>query len=312
MFRSTLTKCVLLLALGFSNWSVAEPSLALKEVAPGLFVHQGIHAVPDASNRGEIANIGFVIGDTCVAVIDTGGTPAQGEALSRAISQKTDRPVCYVINTHAHPDHIYGNRAFKREGVQFVGHPKLARALATRAPFYGQQAEQTLGITLTPEDFVPPDLLVETELTLDLGKRMLHLTAHPTAHTDHDLSVLDENTHSLWLGDLLFMGHVPVIDGSLLGWLKVIDGLKTIPAERVIPGHGPVTAEWPLALVTEETYLRDLAKDIRAGLKSHLSIEEAMQSLGQQHRADWQLFDDFHKRNVATAYAELEWEDTPP
>ena len=284
-------------------------TLGMREVAPGIHVHQGIHQLPDRHNHGEIANIGFVVGERCIAVIDSGGSPEQGKALKQTIEATTATPICYVINTHVHPDHIYGNLAFKQSGVQFVGHHKLQQAMAMRAPYYTEKAASDLGFALSPEHFVPPDIPVKDSLELDLGGRTLRLTAHPTAHTDNDLSIFDTKTQTLWLGDLLFMGHIPVVDGSLNGWLGEIEKLRGLPARQVIPGHGPVTAAWPLALVGEESYLRRLQTDIRAAIKQGKTLEQTMDQVGQSLRPDWQLFDDFHKRNVATSFAELEWED---
>ena len=284
-------------------------TLGMREVAPGIHVHQGIHQLPDRHNHGEIANIGFVVGERCIAVIDSGGSPEQGKTLKQTIEASTATPICYVINTHVHPDHIYGNLAFKQPGVKFVGHHKLQQAMAMRAPYYTEKAASDLGFALSPEHFVPPDIPVKDSLELDLGGRTLRLTAHPTAHTDNDLSIFDTKTQTLWLGDLLFMGHIPVVDGSLNGWLGEIEKLRALPARQVIPGHGPVTAAWPLALVGEENYLRRLQIDIRAAIRQGKTLEQTMDEVGQSLRPDWQLFDDFHKRNVATSFAELEWED---
>jgi quinoprotein relay system zinc metallohydrolase 2 len=288
----------------------AEPlTLELREVAPGIHVHQGVQQLPDRQNRGEIANIGFIVGDRCVAVVDTGGSPEQGYALKAAVEAATKVPVCYVINTHVHPDHIYGNIAFKQPGISFLGHHKLAAAMAMRAPFYGEKAERDLGFALKPEHFVPPDQPVQDTLELDLGGRILVLKAHRTAHTDNDLSVYDRNTQTLWLADLLFMGHLPVVDGSLNGWLKELEGLKNLAARLAIPGHGPVAAEWPKALEPEERYLKLLQTEIRAAIKANKTMEQAMAEVGLSARGEWELFDEFHKRNISTAFAELEWED---
>jgi quinoprotein relay system zinc metallohydrolase 2 len=291
-----------------SDQATAE-ELSLKEIATGVYVHQGVHQLPNQHNRGEIANIGFIIGEHCIAVIDSGGSPDQGFALKQQIGKRSQIPICYVINTHVHPDHIYGNLAFKTVGVSFVGHHKLTQAMALRAPYYREKAHSELGFALSPEHFVPPDQPVRDTLELDLGGRTLRLTAHPTAHTDNDLSVFDTQTETLWLGDLLFMGHVPVVDGSLNGWLSEIEKLRKIGAKQVVPGHGPVVAAWPLALMGEENYLKRLQTEIRAAIKAGKTIEQAMNEIGQSMRPDWQLFDDFHKRNIATAFAELEWED---
>ncbi len=283
--------------------------LSLKEVAPGVFVHQGVHALPDRQNQGEIANIGFIVGERCVAVVDSGGSPAQGRALKAAIKGMTKVPICHVINTHAHPDHIYGNSAFKEPGVAFVGHRKLAQAMAARAPYFLEKAGRDLGLVLKQEDFIAPSQIVESTLELDLGGRKLTLTAHGPAHTDNDLSVFDDKTRTLWLADLLFMGHLPVVDGSLSGWLKELAKLTKIEAKLAIPGHGPVASEWPKAADAEIRYLEMLRNEIRVYIKQGKTMEQAMAEVGQSGRGDWQLFDDFHKRNIATAFAELEWED---
>ena len=83
--------------------AIAAMPLAVTQEAPGVYVHVG--AVEDwtPEHRGDVANLGFVVGKRCVAVIDTGGTPQVGLALRAAIERETPLPVCYVINTHAHP-----------------------------------------------------------------------------------------------------------------------------------------------------------------------------------------------------------------
>lgn len=309
MFQRSVRTFAFIFALSRIVGVAAAEMLQLEQIAPGIYVHQGKQALPNVENRGEIANIGFIVGQRCVAVIDPGGSPAQGRELRRVIEQIAPVPICYVINTHVHPDHVYGNSAFKQSGVSFVGHHKLGPALATRAPFYREKAKRDLGFSLEASDFVLPDREVRDTLDLDLGGRTLTLTAHRTAHTDNDLSILDRQTEILWLGDLLFLGHIPVIDGSLNGWIAEIERLKRVPAKKAVPGHGPVVTEWPSALAPEERYLRMLQEEVRRAIKDHKTIEQAMESVGVSARGEWVLFDELHKRNVATSFAELEWED---
>jgi len=302
-------KLLLVIMMTVSRLAAAAPVLSVTEIARGIFVHFGEHGVPDTHNRGAIANIGFVVGKRCVAVIDTGGNLEQGRALKNAIKHHTDKPVCYVVNTHVHPDHIYGNSAFKEPGVRFVGHEKLARAMSVRGPFYIGKAKELLGIELTEKDIIPPDIAVENEYEIDLGGRVLKLKAYPAAHTDNDLTVYDPLTDTLWMADLLFLEHLPVIDGSLKGWLGILDELERHSYKRVIPGHGPLVTDWPQSMQPEKDYLTLLLTEIRTLIKRGGYLEEALETVGYSAKPNWKLFDDFHRKNISTAFAELEWED---
>jgi quinoprotein relay system zinc metallohydrolase 2 len=299
----------ILLGCLFSQLCLAAPSLSIKQVAPGVFVHQAQSHWPDRENHGEIANIGFIVGDKCTAVIDSGGSPQQGIALRNSIKQTTDKPVCYVINTHVHPDHIYGNSAFKGPGVQFVGHHLLARAMASRGQHYLGRATELLDLHLTAENIIPPDIQVKSTLTLNLGNRELVLTAHGTAHTDNDLSIYDKSSDTLWLADLLFLEHIPVIDGSLKGWLAELAKLEKNHYTLVIPGHGGLVKDWPAGMQKQKNYLLDLQSEIRAQIKRGGTLEQAVETVGLSANKNWQLFEQFHRKNVTVAFAELEWED---
>jgi quinoprotein relay system zinc metallohydrolase 2 len=287
----------------------AEPLLLLKEIAPGVFAHEGLIELTTQANAGAIANIGFIVGDESVAVIDTGGSMREGRRLAAAIANVTNKPIRYVINTHVHPDHLFGNAAFDSPEVTLVGHANLPRALAARGAFYLSSFRRMLGDQLIDEvRIVAPTLTVRNETVIDLGNRELVLKAWPPAHTDCDLTVLDKRTGTLFSGDLVFLRHVPIVDGSVLGFLRVLDALAEIPAKRVVPGHGPVVADWPQALEAERTYLSRLVKDLRGMIKAGESLGSAAQQAGQSERAKWQLFDDYSPRNATTGFAELEWE----
>jgi glyoxylase-like metal-dependent hydrolase (beta-lactamase superfamily II) len=102
--------------------------------------------------------------------------------------------------------------------------------------------------------------------------------------------------------------HVPTLDGSIVGWLALIDDLKKRKAPRVVPGHGPHAMELPTAFDPEQQYLAAIAADVRKLIKEGKTLEEATKTAGFEDRDAWKLFDDYHVRNVTAAFAELEWE----
>lgn len=264
-----------------------------------------------ASSGGDIANVGFVVGNEAVAVIDTGGALIIGERLKKVIESVTNKPIRYVINTHEHPDHIFGNAAFVGRGVTFVGHKNLPREMAARGPAYLATWQRMMGPALTKGiKLVPPTLLVDVgrDVHLDLGGRVLDVRAWPPMHTDCDVTIFDEKTATLFTGDLVFLQHVPVIDGSVLGWLKAMPELAKIPAKLAVPGHGAIGVDWPQAMAAEKAYLDKLTQDLRGFIKRGADINAAAAKAGQSEAGKWQLFGLYNPRNATAGYAELEWQ----
>ena len=151
---------------------------------------------------------------------------------------------------------------------------------------------------------------------MDLGDRKLTLTAWETAHTNHDLTVFDHTSRTLITGDLLFVKHIPVIDGSLNGWINVTQQLiglfKKLPNERyvknIIPGHGPLQND-ERGLKDQLNYLVGLKRSVKEALRDNISLQEALKSIDSKSVRVWQASANYSKRNISAAYAELEWEN---
>jgi quinoprotein relay system zinc metallohydrolase 2 len=296
------------LVLAVLAGTAAAQPLDVTEVAPGVFVHAGAHQDFTPENAGAIANVGFIVGERAVAVVDSGGSAAEGRRLLEAVEARTDRPIRWVVNTHLHPDHTFGNAAFAGPEVDFIGHARLARRLAEAGPSYLRSMQRLLGPAAADTRVVGPTVTVEDRLSLDLGGRTLELRAWPTAHTDTDLTALDSATRTLFAGDLVFIERIPVVDGRLNGWLETLSELERLPAARVVPGHGPASAPWPQALRAERAYLEGLRTSVRAAIAGNLSLARASESLPVPAGQRWRLAGENHPRNVIAAFTELEWE----
>ena len=308
LFRSLLGLTPLLLS---HSLSAAPFDYTVAPVAEGIYYHQGLYEEANTDNMGAIANVSFVIGDKCVAIIDAGGSFAEGQALRDAVRQHTDKPICYVIDTHVHPDHLLGSAAFKEDHPEYIGHEHLPKAIASREEFYARNFAEILGDAYTGTEFIQPTQTVKPgkPLTIDLGQRKLTLTAYSTSHTDNDLTVFDQKTKTLWTGDLLFINHIPVLDGSINGWIKNSEVLANLDVTYVVPGHGPASKDlWQQGWEKQLHYLRSIRDQIRQIVAVLGTIEQATDSVGLEEKDNWKLFENYHRRNVTAAFVELEWE----
>ncbi len=272
-------------------------------------MHLGKQVALDAPGHDDIANIGFIVGKRCVAVVDTGGSVRIGRALHAAIRAHSKLPICYVINTHVHVDHVLGNYAFVSDKPVFVGSATLRTAMARSRSFFLKHYPGDFQQPPSAKQVIGPNKLVKDKLELDLGGRKLELKAWPKAHTDSDLTVYDERTATLWTGDLLFRKRLPALDGSILGWLRVIDELAAANNVKLaIPGHGPLTRDLADALKPERRYLQIVVDGVRREIKQGRTMQDAMNRVGNSQRSHWLVWKGVHQRNVARAYEELEWE----
>ena len=111
--------------------------LTLESLGDGVYVHHGVHEDIAEGYHADICNVSFIVGSKGIAVIDTGGSLKTGLALHEAIRSISSLPILYVINTHVHPDHIFGNAAFTQDNPIFIGHAKLPGGSAAMGPLKG-------------------------------------------------------------------------------------------------------------------------------------------------------------------------------
>jgi len=308
--RSMMVASLVVFACVAGQAQAQSGALTMERIAPGNFVHYGVHDARSKDNLGDNANIGFIVGARCVLVFDGGGSLPVGQALFRALREVTDKPVCYVVISHVHPDHIFGVAALLADNPVIIGHENLPRQLAARGKFYLAALQRDLGDLADGSEIVMPTVTIAAgeTMTVDLGNRLVDIRAWPPAHTDHDLSAFDRTTSTLWLADLLFVEHTPVLDSNITGFLSVMKTLRTTEVDHYVPGHGRSTAPWPAVMDPQQQYFELILDETRQAIKDNVRLMDAVNLVGVSEATKWVNFDTYHRRNVTTAYTELEWE----
>ena len=311
---------IIFLVLIFSKFSIADEIKPLKveQIADGVYVHIGKHEnFYEGNNAGDIANIGFIIGDDSIAVIDTGGSHQIGEALRLAIKKISNKPIKYVINTHGHQDHIFGNTAFISEGAIIYGHYNLKKFLKERGSQYVRQITEAGDKVKGTSIIFPHKIIAETsadetkkisnEIMLDLGNRKLLLVSHPTSHTYSDATVYDLKTKTFFVGDLVQDERTPTMDGLTKEWIKLLDKIEKVDFKIMVPGHGKIQTD-NSALKKTKTYLQVLYDDVIDALKKDIPAEKVVEIAAESEKDKWVLFDRVNPGNVVRTFMRYEWE----
>jgi cyclase len=241
----------------------------LREIAEDVYAYVQPHGGWCLNNAGLI-----VSGDR-PALVDTAATEARARALRKAIAEVTPHAPRFVVNTHPHGDHTFGNRFFADQAV-IVAHE------ATRAEM------DLAGLHLTglwPEvcwgevSVELPSLTYRGSLTLHLGETSAELLHLGPAHTRNDTVVWLPRQRVLFTGDVVMSGATPFcLTGSISGSLEVIDRLRALDPLTVVSGHGPVGG--PELLDESAGYLRHVQHLAAEGLAAGLSPMEVARESG--------------------------------
>ena len=238
IFSSALLVCFLAIAPA----GPASAGDGLTKIADNVYSYVGVKKASPANSFG--ANAGIVIGRDGIVVIDTLISAKEAGRFIKDIRAVSDKPIRYVINTHSHLDHTFGNVEFARLGAVIVSHVNgrknmqiNSEANLKKARAYGLTEKEMEGTRITY-----PTLTFSEKMQIDLGDQILELVYDGPSHTDDSIYVYLPDKRILFAGDILFTDYYPnIADGDLAGWTKTLDSITALDVAKIIPGHGPLS-----------------------------------------------------------------------
>lgn len=283
----------LLLSLFALVLLITQPAFAdLTRLSDNVYSYVG---EKDASpSHSFAANAGIVIGRDGVLVVDTLISAKEGQRFLADIRKITKKPIKYVVNTHTHLDHAFGNCVFAELGATVISHradrallAKIGADILKNSGTYGLKPEDMAGT-----EIVLPNMTLSEQMSIDLGGVTVELIRTVPSHTEGSLVVWLPQQKTLFSGDILFTDFHPYLaDGDLSGWLKTLDYLQTLGADKIIPGHGPLSTNKDLKEMQEYLTVFDrTAKELVAkGQDSDAVAAALLQKLPKRALAEWMV-----------------------
>lgn len=242
MLKKMLT--VVAAALLLCSQSNAETVRKLKQFGKHVWSYENVKPMKPANSFG--ANAGIVVGKNGVMVIDTLVSAKEGKQLLADIREITSLPILFVVNTHYHLDHSWGNCAFADENAVIIAAEPGRNLLKTSSKAglekpeqYGLTKDDVKGTVLTPAT-----ITFKGEMTIDLGGVVVDLKQLPHGHCQDNLIAWIEADKVLFAGDLMFVECHPFMgEGNIGDWVKNLDELAVYKAKTIIPGHGRLSSQ---------------------------------------------------------------------
>jgi len=262
-----------------NEYEVPSWETGMKQLAPNVY------AYIQAGGSWFESNAGLIVGREYAVVVDSLTTIGLTQTFIDEIRKVTDKPIRYLINTHHHGDHVWGNHLFT--GAQIICHRRCREQLL--------KTEITdpdmLGMMFPEFDFhgiaaTPPDITFEKQLTLYINDTEIQLVHYGPGHTVGDITVYLPRENIVFAGDLLFLYSTPLgIQGAFAGWIDTLDAIGNLNAETCVPGHGPVCSKQ--GLMESRDYLLLIQKEARRRFDEGMSVDDAARDIDLGHYKKW-------------------------
>jgi glyoxylase-like metal-dependent hydrolase (beta-lactamase superfamily II) len=278
----------------------------VKEIAPGVFFrYSSISANDPKIPFGGSNNIWIVFRDY-VVVVDANFPKEAGDVIA-AIKKTTDKPIRYVLDTHHHGDHAYGNCIWAKEGAKIVASKNTGRLLMTSGP------KQWADAAKDRQD-VRDNELKQADITFDDKYELKDDTQHVVfmhfghSHTIGDAVAYLPKHKILCTGDACvngafnFMGH-----SNSASWIRCLEEMKKLDIDLICPGHGKLTGKE--LLDTQKRYFADLRAEVKKGIDAKKDAAQITAGLDLPWYKAWTgvgvAETPMNKDNVKHVHAEL-------
>jgi glyoxylase-like metal-dependent hydrolase (beta-lactamase superfamily II) len=253
---------------------------------------------------------GVIVGPQWAVVIDTLALPEETLTMREFIEHELGVQARYVINTHYHADHCWGNCFFP--GAVVIGHAQCRKYLVEDG-IPSLENAQKQNPSLRQVKIVPPHITFATgEMTLRVGKKNLIITTSP-GHSHDGISVLVEEDRVLFAGDA-FMPLPYIVDGDVDDMLASIKKIGKMGLENIIQGHGDIILRGEIDAAVRENlnYLNNIKKAVKAGGKRKNAeeyLEEvAIEDCGKSRVYLGGLAETLHRRNLRALHRQMHGE----
>jgi len=300
--------CLLLLNLVMTNSAHAANLPQPTKLAPHSYAWIGPYGPPTKENKGFRMNLGFVVGNSAVAVIDSGYSDAMAKTMLKQIKQLTSKPVRYVINTNSQPHRILGNAIFKKNGASLIASSEAIPRIKNEGTTMARSAEGRLrlkkGSIHTP---ALPERIVNEALVLDLGGVKLNVIPAGHTHTAGSLIVEVADDNVVYAGDILYGGRLLAIlpVSRVDKWIQSYDKLRKYQTALFVPGHGEPAKLNKFEHSTYQ-YLTTLKTHMDNAISMGLDLNDALRRLDQSAWQGLADFDNLAGRNAHQTYLERE------
>jgi glyoxylase-like metal-dependent hydrolase (beta-lactamase superfamily II) len=286
----------------FLGWSVfvmtalfattASARQGLTKLAENVYSYVNVKNASPAESFA--ANAGIVVGRDGILVVDTLISAKEAKRFISDIRKVSEKPIKYVVDTHYHLDHAFGNSEFARLGAAIISQVNDRNNLAKKGEAGLKNAK---GYGLTDEDMAGtvialPTVTFTDRMTIDLGGETVELIYVAPSHTEGSTLVYLPERKILFTGDVLFTDFHPFMgDGDVPGWVKTLDFILALDVTTIIPGHGPISGKKDIAEMKEyiQTFDRKARELVAKSKDLDFIVAEMKKVLPVKSLGEWMI-----------------------